>query len=101
LHRVHAVGFDAVAGRLGYQGGGDDPAVVAFFGEILVESGATGTGFIDKDQMLGLGWYLADENEFPYVLTFRWWENSCSLILKLLRSRRRCSGPDASLLNFA
>jgi hypothetical protein len=34
---------------------------VAFLGEIPVKPIATGTGFIDKDQMLGLGLHLADE----------------------------------------
>jgi hypothetical protein len=35
--------------------------VVACFGERPVEPVATGTGFIDKDQLLGLGVHLADE----------------------------------------
>jgi hypothetical protein len=34
--------------------------MVAFWGEIPVEPGATGTRFLDTDQLLGLGWPRAD-----------------------------------------
>jgi hypothetical protein len=60
-HGVTAVGCDAIAGFFGNQRGCHHPAVVAFFGQIPIEPIATGAGFIDKDQMLGLGWQLADE----------------------------------------
>jgi hypothetical protein len=61
LHRVTAVGFDAVAGLFRHEGGRHHPAVMASFCEIPVEPVATGIGCIDKDQMLSLGWHLADE----------------------------------------
>jgi hypothetical protein len=60
-HGVTPVSFDAVTGLLGHQRGRHDPAVVAFVGEIPVEPVATGTGFIDKEQMLGLGLHVADK----------------------------------------
>ena len=61
LDGVTTVGFDAVAGLLGDQRGGDDPAVVAFLRQIAVEPVATGSGFIDKDEVFGFGLQLADE----------------------------------------
>jgi hypothetical protein len=68
LHRVTAVVCDAVAGLFRHEGGRHNPAVMAFFGEIPAEPVATGTGFIDKDQMLSLGWHLADSE----VIMSRW-----------------------------
>jgi hypothetical protein len=32
---------------------------MAFVGQVTIKPGATGPGFIDKDQMCGLGWPLA------------------------------------------
>jgi hypothetical protein len=61
LHRVTAVGLDAVTGLLRNQRRRHNPAVVPFFDEIAGEPVATGTGVLDQDQMLGLGWSLADE----------------------------------------
>jgi hypothetical protein len=61
LHGVPAVGFDAVAGLLRDQGGGDDPAVIAFFGEIPVEPVATRAGFVDEDEVFGFRLHLADQ----------------------------------------
>jgi hypothetical protein len=46
---------------LGNQGRGDDPAAVAFLGEIPVEPVPTGARFIDKDERLGLRVELPDE----------------------------------------
>jgi hypothetical protein len=40
---------------------GHDPALIAFFGQVAREPVPTGTCFIDKDEMCGLGWELADE----------------------------------------
>jgi hypothetical protein len=61
LHRVKTVGFDPVTRFLGNEGGGDDLAHMAFFCQIALEPVPTGSGFIDKDQMLGFGVHLADE----------------------------------------
>src|SRR5919109_1911549 len=60
-HGVPAAGWDAVAGLLREQGGGDDPAVVALFGEIAGEPGATGAGFVDEEEVCGCRWPLADQ----------------------------------------
>jgi len=60
-HGVPAVGFDAVTGLLGHEGGGHHSAVIAFFRYIPGEPGATGASRIDKDPMCGLRWPLADE----------------------------------------
>jgi hypothetical protein len=61
LHRVTTVGFHAVARFFGNEGGGDNPADMAFFRQIAIEPIPTGARLIDKDQMLGLGLHLADE----------------------------------------
>ena len=34
---------------------------MAFFGKGTITPVATGPGFIDKDQMFGLGWHLSNE----------------------------------------
>jgi hypothetical protein len=61
LPGISAVGFDAIAGFLGDQRGCDPPARRAFFHQIPIEPVATGTGFIDKEQMCRLGLPLADQ----------------------------------------
>jgi hypothetical protein len=61
LHRIPTVGFHAVAHFFGNEGGGDDPADIAFFRQVAREPIATGARFIDKDQLLGLGLQLAAE----------------------------------------
>ena len=48
-------------GFLGIRDGRYHPAVVVFFRQIAVEPVATGSGFIDKDEVCGLGLHLADE----------------------------------------
>jgi hypothetical protein len=58
---VSAVGCDPIAWFGGDQSGCHDPAVVAFFRQRAGEPGATGTGFVDEEQMLGLRWHCADE----------------------------------------
>jgi hypothetical protein len=60
-HSIPAVGFHLSARVLGDQRRGHHPALVAFCAQIPVELGATGAGFVDEDQMFGLGWHLADE----------------------------------------
>jgi hypothetical protein len=60
-HGVPAVGVAAVAGLLREQGGGDDPAVIAFLGEIPGESGATRAGFVDEDEVCGVRWHRAEQ----------------------------------------
>jgi hypothetical protein len=59
LHRVAAVGCDAVASFFREERWGHDPAFVTFFHEIPLAPRATGAGVIDKDQMLGLRLELA------------------------------------------
>jgi hypothetical protein len=61
LQGVSAVGFDPIAWFVGDQRGGHHPAVVAFFRQIAAESVATGTGFVDEDQMCGLRLHFAYE----------------------------------------
>jgi hypothetical protein len=61
LDSVTTVSLDAIASLFGNQGRGDDPADVASFGKITIEPGATRPRFIDKDQVLGLGWPLSNE----------------------------------------
>ena len=58
---ITTIRFDTVAGLLRDQGRGDDPAAVAFFGQIAIEPIAAGAGFIDKDELLALGLQLPDE----------------------------------------
>jgi hypothetical protein len=59
LDGVTTVSLDAVAGLCGNQGRGNDPADVASFDKITIEPVVTRPRFIDKDQVLGLGWHLA------------------------------------------
>jgi hypothetical protein len=61
LHGITAVGFDAVASLFGNEGGRDNPAVITFVGQVAVEPVAAWSGFIDKDEVLGLGLQFADE----------------------------------------
>jgi hypothetical protein len=61
LHGISAVSFDPVAGFLGDQRGGSYPAVITFFHQIPIEPGATGTSFLDEDQVVGFRLHLADE----------------------------------------
>jgi hypothetical protein len=61
LHRITAVGFHPVPGLFGNQRRRDDPAVVAFVTQIAIELVATGSGFIDKDQAVGLRLELSGE----------------------------------------
>jgi hypothetical protein len=60
-HGVSAVGVDPIAWWVGAQRRCHHPAVVAFFCQIALEPGATGTGFVDEDQLWGLRWHVADE----------------------------------------
>jgi hypothetical protein len=61
LHGITTVGFHAVAGLLGNEGGRDDPADIAFVRQIAKEPIATGSRFIDEDQVLGFGLQPAHE----------------------------------------
>jgi hypothetical protein len=61
LHGVPAIGFDAIAGLFGNQRGRHHPAIVVFLGQIALEPIATGTGFVDEDQMFGFGLDLSGE----------------------------------------
>jgi hypothetical protein len=61
LHGVSTVGFHPVTGLFGQQRRRHHPAGVAFFCEIPVEPIAAWAGFIDKDQVFGLRWHLAEE----------------------------------------
>jgi hypothetical protein len=61
LDGITPIRFDTVAGLLREQGGGDDPAAVAFFGQRAREPRAAGAGFIDQDELLALGLQLPDE----------------------------------------
>jgi hypothetical protein len=54
LPGVTPVGCDPVARLFGQQGGGDDPADVAFFHQVSLEPGAAGTSFVDEDELLPL-----------------------------------------------
>jgi hypothetical protein len=47
------IGVDAIARLLGNQCGGDDPAVVALWGQIAVAPRAPGARFLDEDQGCG------------------------------------------------
>lgn len=53
-HGVPAGRVDAGTGLFGTQRGGHAPAILAFFRQIALEPGATRTGFVDEDQMVGL-----------------------------------------------
>jgi len=54
LPGVTTVGFDPVARLFGNQGGGDDPADVAFFRQVAREPVAAGASFVDEDELLPL-----------------------------------------------
>jgi hypothetical protein len=54
-HGITTSRFDPVAGLLRDQGRGDDPAAVAFLGQIAREPRAAGAGCIDNDERLALG----------------------------------------------
>jgi hypothetical protein len=56
-----AVRFDPLPGLLRDQRRSDDPAVIAFFGQIALEPIATRTRFIDKDEAFGLRWQLPNK----------------------------------------
>ena len=58
---VSPVGFDPIPGLFGDQGGNDDPADMAFLGEITVEPIATRASFIDKDEVRAVGLQPTDE----------------------------------------
>ena len=61
LHGVAAVGFDPITGLFWNQRRCHHPAVGAFFPQIPVEPVTTRAGFIDKDEMFGLGLHFADK----------------------------------------
>jgi len=61
LEGVTPVGLDPSARLLGEERGGHDPAEVALLGEVAGEPIATGTRFIDKDELLAFGLQLPDE----------------------------------------
>ena len=58
---VAAVSFDAITHLVRDQRRRDDPTGMAFFTQVSVELIAVGAGFVDEDQMLGLGLGLARE----------------------------------------
>ena len=58
---IPTIRFDTVAGLFREQGGGDDPATVAFCGQRAIEPIATGADFIDQDALLACGLQLPDE----------------------------------------
>jgi hypothetical protein len=61
LDRVTTVGFHAVTGLFGNEGGRDDPADMALFRQRAIEPVATGSRFIDEDQVFGFCLQLAHE----------------------------------------
>jgi hypothetical protein len=61
LDSITAVGFDSVPSPSGAQGGGDDPAGIAFSGEIAGEPVATRAGFVDKNEILAFGQKRAEQ----------------------------------------
>jgi hypothetical protein len=60
LDRVTTVRFHAVARLVGQAGGRDDPAPLAFWGQVAGEPVPPGSGFSAKHQALGVGVQLAD-----------------------------------------
>jgi hypothetical protein len=60
-HGISAVRLDPVARFLGDQRRCHPPTVVPFCGQIAGEPGATGTRFIDEDEVCGLGLPLTDK----------------------------------------
>jgi hypothetical protein len=61
VDRITTVGFHAVAGLFGHEGGRDDPADMAWFRQIAREPRPTGARLIDEDQVCGFGLPLAHE----------------------------------------
>jgi len=61
LHGITPVGFDPVTRLFGNQGGGDDPAGVAFLRQVPIEPVAAGARFIDEDELLAFGLELPDK----------------------------------------
>jgi hypothetical protein len=61
LDGITTIRVDTVTGLLRDHGRGDDPAAVAFLGQIAIEPRAAGAGFIDTDEWLALGPQLSDE----------------------------------------
>jgi hypothetical protein len=61
LDGVTTVGCDPVARLFRHQGGGDDPARIAFFSPVAIEPIPTRTSFVDKEQMLTFRLQLTDE----------------------------------------
>jgi hypothetical protein len=61
LPGVTAVGFDAVAGLVRNQGGSNNPAAQVLLREITRELVPAWARFIDKDQVVSLGWHLSNE----------------------------------------
>jgi hypothetical protein len=59
---VSSVGFDPIPWFFGDQRGRDDPANLAFFGQIAVEPIPTRACFIDKDEVFTFGLELTDES---------------------------------------
>jgi hypothetical protein len=60
VQSLTAVGVHAVARLLRNQGGGHDPARIAFCSQVARAPVPTGTRFIDTGEVLGLGWARAD-----------------------------------------
>jgi hypothetical protein len=52
-HRIPTVGLHTVTRLFGHEGGGHDPAVVAFLRQVLGEPLAAWSRVIDKDQVCG------------------------------------------------
>jgi hypothetical protein len=61
LDSVTAVGFDAIASLFRDQRRSDDPTGMAFLTEVSIGPVATGTGFVDEDELVSLGLKLAPE----------------------------------------
>jgi hypothetical protein len=61
LDRVTPVSVHAVSRLFGNEGGRDDVADMALFGQIAIEPGPAWSRFIDKDEVLGFGVQLAHE----------------------------------------
>jgi hypothetical protein len=61
LQGVPTVGFDPVDRPVGNQGGRDDPADVAFFGQIAIEPIPAWASFVDKDEVFGLRLQLPNQ----------------------------------------
>ena len=59
--RIPAVGFNPIARLFGDQRGSDDPADMAFFGQIAIEPIPARAGFIDKDELRTFGLQLTDK----------------------------------------